>query len=176
MKMVTAVTVPVLVLLLVPMTTASLLTKMPQSCVTGAGQQCVFPFTYKGTQYFECTRSQHLILCTDKIILYLDLCRTDSYNSAAWCATAVDPGGNVVTNRCAIISTHVPTIHVSMARWGDCDPARCPVEAAGSCEAVGGPGLGQPCVFPFTVDGETHHQCKVLQLCHCIEEGFNCFY
>ena len=55
-------------------------------------------------------------LCTDKIMimLYLYLCRTDSYNSAAWCATAVDPGGNVVTNRCVIISSHIPTtIHVS---------------------------------------------------------------
>ena len=43
-------------------------------------------------------------LCTDKImiVLYLYLCRTDSYNSAALCATAVDPGGNVVTNRCLI--------------------------------------------------------------------------
>ena len=117
-------------------------------------------------------------LCTDKIMIMLYLCRTDSYNSAAWCATAVDPGGNVVTNRCVIISSHTSPHHhpCLLARWGDCDPARCPVEAAGSCEAVGGPGLGQPCIFPFTVDGETHHQCKVPQLDHCIEDGFHSFY
>ena len=40
---------------------------------------------------------------------------------------------------------------------------------------MGGPGLGQPCIFPFTVDGETHHQCKVLQLDVLIEDGFNSF-
>ena len=68
--------------------------------------------------------------------------RQDSANDAAWCATEVDPAGNVVFNK-----------------WGDCQESVCPVEEGGECDTVGGPGQGQPCVFPFSVGGETHWEC-----------------
>ena len=71
--------------------------------------------------------------------------RQDSLNGAHWCATEVDPAGNVVFNS-----------------WGDCSVSSCPLEA-GSCDTVGGPDKEKPCVFPFTVGGETHTECTTGQ-------------
>ena len=44
------------------------------------GQDCVFPFKYKGTTYTTCTQAE-------------------SSNGAAWCATEVDTEGVVVNNK-----------------------------------------------------------------------------
>ena len=53
--------------------------KTPVNCVTEEeGKDCVFPFTYKDVEYYECTY-------------------TDS--PTPWCATQVDPSGTVVTNQ-----------------------------------------------------------------------------
>ena len=53
--------------------------KTPANCVTEEeGKDCVFPFTYKDVEYYECTY-------------------TDS--PTPWCATQVDPSGTVVTNK-----------------------------------------------------------------------------
>ena len=70
--------------------------------------------------------------------------RQDSVTGAAWCATQVDPAGNVVFNS-----------------WGDCSVSSCPMEAGPgpSCDTVGGPSTGRPCVFPFSLGGVTHTQC-----------------
>ena len=72
--------------------------------------------------------------------------RQDSGNGAHWCATQVDPAGNVVFNS-----------------WGDCSVSSCPLEAGpgSSCDTVGGPDTGRPCVFPFSLGGETHTECTI---------------
>merc|ERR1712227_627598 len=58
--------------------------RIPNNCVTQqTGATCVFPFKYKNVEYFKCTFA-------------------DS-PQASWCATRVDPSGNVITNN-----------------WGDC--------------------------------------------------------
>ena len=44
------------------------------------GQDCVFPFTYRGRSYSSCTTAE-------------------SVNGAAWCATEVDSAGAVVHSK-----------------------------------------------------------------------------
>ena len=41
--------------------------------------------------------------------------------------------------------------------------SRCPVEEP-ECVTVGGPSPESPCVFPFTVGGETHTECLTGRL------------
>ena len=53
-------------------------TRIPNACATITGSQCVFPFTYKGVEYYQCT--------------YAD-------SPTPWCATQVDADGVVVTNK-----------------------------------------------------------------------------
>ena len=55
-----------------------LFTRIPNACSTNTGSTCVFPFTYKGVEHYQCT--------------YAD-------SPTPWCATQVDSEGVVVTNR-----------------------------------------------------------------------------
>ena len=52
--------------------------RVPQTCSTTSGNNCIFPFTYQGVKYYECTYAS---------------------SSSPWCATAVDMEGEVVVNR-----------------------------------------------------------------------------
>lgn len=61
---------------------------MPDLCVTTTGDPCVFPFTYKGVDYLECT--------------YQD-------SPTPWCATMVDFSGKVITNRWGDCDTTGPS-------------------------------------------------------------------
>ena len=49
-------------------------------CKTVKGNNCIFPFKYKGKSYSSCTK-------------------VESANGAGWCATEVDSAGQVVRNR-----------------------------------------------------------------------------
>ena len=49
-------------------------------CKTVKGNNCIFPFKYKGKSYSSCTK-------------------VESANGAGWCATQVDRAGQVVRNR-----------------------------------------------------------------------------
>ena len=71
---------------------------------------------------------------------YYECTTVDSWQP--WCATAVDPAGNVVTNM-----------------WADCHVDTCPVEGSETCLTIGGPSVNTPCVFPFTIKGETYNEC-----------------
>merc|ERR1719277_960967 len=53
-------------------------TRVPNPCSTHTGDQCVFPFSYQGVEYYRCT--------------YAD-------SPTPWCATQVDSAGVVVTNK-----------------------------------------------------------------------------
>merc|ERR1712061_795824 len=52
--------------------------RIPNSCVTGTGSTCVFPFKYKDVEYYECTYAE---------------------SPLPWCATQTDSSGNVVTGK-----------------------------------------------------------------------------
>ena len=71
---------------------------------------------------------------------YYQCTYTDS--PTPWCATSIDPAGEVVTNR-----------------WEDCSLASCPAEEKPACLTVGGPDEGAPCAFPFTIGEETYSEC-----------------
>merc|ERR1711953_1285069 len=55
----------------------SLQQRVPNTCSTTTGSSCVFPFTYGGLQYHQCT--------------YAD-------SPLPWCATATQADGSVITN------------------------------------------------------------------------------
>jgi len=120
--------------------------RIPSLCRTVHDDLCHFPFRYKGVEYTECTY-------------------TDS--PTAWCATRVDPSGNVIQNR-----------------WGDCaiqsSTSSCPVDTPGtgdrfttpqptripatSCFTVGGPDPNRRCLFPFIHDGKLFNECTTYGL------------
>merc|ERR1712154_661452 len=52
--------------------------RIPNSCVTGTGSTCVFPFKYKDVEYYECTYAE---------------------SPLPWCATQTDSSGSVVTGK-----------------------------------------------------------------------------
>merc|ERR1711874_455598 len=52
--------------------------RIPNSCVTGTGSTCVFPFKYKNVEYYECTYAE---------------------SPLPWCATQTDSSGSVVTGQ-----------------------------------------------------------------------------
>merc|ERR1711976_692003 len=54
----------------------------PGSKCTANGQNCVFPFKYKGKEYNSCTKAE-------------------SYNGKAWCALELDSQGNVIPRKWA---------------------------------------------------------------------------
>ena len=60
-------------------------------------------------------------------------------NHLPWCSTKVDKKGRHISSR---------------GNWGNCDET-CPID----CLAVGGPGDGLPCVFPFKFHGKTYSSC-----------------
>jgi len=84
-------------------------------CGTVEGDSCVFPFTYQGTTYTECT--------------------TQDNNGSLWCALDTDVGGNWRND-----------LHT----WGNCE-AGCTV----GCHTYS----GVPCVFPFQYNGTLHRNC-----------------
>ena len=108
----------------------------------------------------------HNTLCTDNMMLYL--CRTDSYNSAAWCATAVDPGGNVVTNRCLIISSHVPTTHVSWPGGVTVTPPGARWRLPGAARLWGARAWASPASSPSQWTGRPITSARSA---HCIESA-----
>merc|ERR1712061_634924 len=52
--------------------------RIPNSCVTGTGSTCVFPFKYKDVEYYQCTYAE---------------------SPLPWCATQTDSSGSVVTGK-----------------------------------------------------------------------------
>merc|ERR1719439_226796 len=60
-----------------PGSEVSLSSRVPNPCLTTDGTTCVFPFTYLGVEYYQCTYSS---------------------SPTPWCATKVDPNGTVITN------------------------------------------------------------------------------
>merc|ERR1719326_427129 len=60
-----------------PGSSVSVSSRVPNPCLTTAGETCVFPFSYLGVEYYQCTYSS---------------------SPTPWCATKVDPNGTVITN------------------------------------------------------------------------------
>merc|ERR1712110_1340619 len=55
----------------------SLTQRVPNPCSTLQGTACVFPFTYDGVEYYQCTYKN---------------------SPTTWCATKLDPNGTVIVN------------------------------------------------------------------------------
>ena len=55
----------------------SLTQRVPNPCSTLEGTACVFPFTYDGVEYYQCTYKN---------------------SPTPWCATKLDPNGTVIVN------------------------------------------------------------------------------
>merc|ERR1712110_244336 len=55
----------------------SLTQRVPNPCSTLQGTACVFPFTYDGVEYYQCTYKN---------------------SPTPWCATKLDPNGTVIVN------------------------------------------------------------------------------
>ena len=51
--------------------------RVPNPCSTLDGTTCVFPFTYDGVEYYQCTYKN---------------------SPTPWCATKLDPNGTVIVN------------------------------------------------------------------------------
>ena len=51
--------------------------RVPNPCSTLEGTACVFPFTYDGVEYYQCTYKN---------------------SPTPWCATKLDPNGTVIVN------------------------------------------------------------------------------
>merc|ERR1719384_2906495 len=66
----------------------SLSSRVPKPCLTTAGDTCVFPFSYLGVEYYQCTYTRCVtsLVITDFIMKYF-LCSSPT----PWCATKVDP-------------------------------------------------------------------------------------
>jgi len=85
-------------------------------CGTSEGESCVFPFTYQGDKYTECT--------------------TEDNNGTLWCALSTDTSGEWRKDH---------------HRWGNCGDG-CTV----GCHTYS----GVPCVFPFQYNGTVHRHCS----------------
>merc|ERR1712154_294074 len=118
--------------------------RIPNNCETTTGSTCVFPFTYKGVSYSQCT--------------YAD-------SSLPWCATATDSSGAVVTNNwgdCVISSTsscQEESTTSSPVTTTTTTTTTSTTTASPSCSVVSGPAAGSTCVFPFSYAGVTHNSC-----------------
>jgi len=159
------------------------------SCTATSGQQCVFPFRYKGVVYTECTSIDQ---------------------SQPWCSTSVTSSGDHVTGSLGFCpSTCAGAGSSSGGSTGSCTPGTtftgtcdntCVCSSAGepvctnnpcstssttsttssttsttstttsstttassgsstTCVTSSGPSTGQNCVFPFTWNGVTHSSC-----------------
>jgi len=81
--------------------------RCPRECLTKKDKPCVFPFTYKGEVYNQCTQF-------------------DSENGAYWCATKVDRTGKVVRNAWEDCQSSCPT---ECVRWVDASDGDIPAQA-----------------------------------------------
>merc|ERR1712243_97993 len=106
------------------------------TCTTSSGPEtgksCVFPFRYNGIVYSECTSVDQ---------------------SAAWCATEVDAGGNFISNKYGFCpsscpssgsSTTTTTTSSSSASTTTTVSTTTTASSSTTCTTSSGPAAGQP--------------------------------